>query len=113
MNSQFGGMLAMMGGSEAIQPMREPFIEKMKISITEISQQDQFKLALKEELEAPEMMDDIQITIEEIIDQRLNELTPKLVKEMVQDMIKKHLGWLVVWGGIFGGVIGLLSTLIQ
>ncbi|WP_300180746.1 DUF445 family protein [uncultured Aliivibrio sp.] len=113
MNSQFGGMLAMMGGQEAIDPLREPFIEKMKISITEISQQEQFKQALKEELEAPEMMDDIQVTIEEIIDQRLNELTPKLVKEMVQDMIKKHLGWLVVWGGIFGGMIGLLSTLIQ
>lgn len=112
MNSQFGGMIAMMGGSEAIQPLREPFMEKMKLSITEISQQEQFKTALKAQLETPDMMDDIQKTIEEMIDQRLSELTPKLVKEMVQDMIKKHLGWLVVWGGIFGGVIGLLSTLI-
>ncbi|MBB1315616.1 MULTISPECIES: DUF445 domain-containing protein [Aliivibrio] len=112
MNSQFGGMIAMMGGSEAIQPLREPFMKKMKLSITEISQQEQFKTALKGQLETPDMMDDIQKTIEEMIDQRLNELTPKLVKEMVQDMIKKHLGWLVVWGGIFGGVIGLLSTLI-
>lgn len=112
MNSQFGGMLAMFGGQEAIDPMREPFIEKMKASITEISQQDQFKRALKEELQSPEMMEDIQATIEDIIDQRLNELSPKMVKEMVQDMIRNHLGWLVVWGGIFGGVIGLLSTLI-
>ncbi len=112
MNSQFGAMLEMMGGSQAIEPMRAPFIEKMKCSIVEISQQEQFKLALKDELESPTMMDDIQVTIEEIIDQRLSELTPKLVKQMVQDMIKKHLGWLVVWGGIFGGLIGLLSTLI-
>ena len=29
MNSQFGGMLTMMGGVEALQPLREPFIEKM------------------------------------------------------------------------------------
>lgn len=112
MNSQFGGMLAMFGGSEAIQPLREPFVEKMKGSIADITQQESFKVALKEQLEAPEMMDDIQTTIEEMIDQRLNELTPKLVKEIVQDMIKTHLGWLVVWGGIFGGAIGFLSTLI-
>ena len=36
--SSFGPMLAMVGGSEAIQPMKEPFIEKMKTSIQEISQ---------------------------------------------------------------------------
>jgi hypothetical protein len=31
--SSFGPMLAMVGGSEAIQPMKSPFIEKMKLSI--------------------------------------------------------------------------------
>jgi len=29
-NSSFASMLAMVGGSEALQPMKEPFIEKMK-----------------------------------------------------------------------------------
>jgi len=29
-NSQFGGMLSMFGGRDALEPMREPFIEKMK-----------------------------------------------------------------------------------
>ena len=111
-NSQFGGMLAMFGGTEALEPMKAPFVEKMQESVVEISKSDSVKNAIKEELESPAMMDEIKENIEAIIDQRLNELTPKLVKEMVQTMIKKHLGWLVVWGGVFGGVIGLISAAI-
>ena len=111
-NSQFGGMLAMLGGTEALQPLKEPFVEKMQTSIIEISQSDTVKNALKEQFESPAMMDEIKENIEAIIDQRLSELTPKLVKEMVQKMIKEHLGWLVVWGGVFGGVIGVISAAI-
>ncbi|MCZ4371600.1 DUF445 domain-containing protein [Vibrio diazotrophicus] len=111
-NSQFGGMLAMFGGTEALQPMKQPFVEKMQESMVEISQSESVKTALKEQLESPAMLDEIKTNIEGIIDQRLSELTPQLVKEMVQKMIKEHLGWLVVWGGIFGGVIGLVSTFI-
>ncbi|MGB1972711.1 MAG: DUF445 domain-containing protein [Vibrio toranzoniae] len=111
-NSQFGGMLAMVGGTEALQPMKAPFVEKMQESVIEISNSDSVKNAIKDELESPAMMDEIKENIEAIIDQRLNELTPKLVKEMVQTMIKKHLGWLVVWGGVFGGIIGLISAAI-
>lgn len=111
-NSSFGGMLAMVGGTEALQPLKQPFVEKMQESVIEISQSESVKEALKEQLESPAMMDEIKLNIENIIDQRLNELTPKLVKEMVQKMIKQHLGWLVVWGGVFGGVIGVLSSLV-
>ncbi|ENN2391963.1 DUF445 domain-containing protein [Vibrio alginolyticus] len=110
--SQFGGMLAMFGGSEALQPMRQPFVEKMQESIIELSKSDNIKEALKEQFESPAMMDEIKQNIEGIIDQRLSELTPALVKEMVQKMIKQHLGWLVVWGGVFGGLIGVISTFI-
>lgn len=97
-NSQFGGMLAMFGGTEALQPMKQPFVEKMQESMVEISQSESVKNALKEQLESPAMLDEIKTNIEGIIDQRLSELTPQLVKEMVQKMIKEHLGWLVVWG---------------
>lgn len=111
-NSQFGGMLAMFGGAEALQPMKEPFVEKMKQAIVDMSHSDTIKDALKEQFEAPAMMDEIRTNVENIIDQRLNELTPKLVKEMVQKMIKQHLGWLVVWGGVFGGLIGIISSFV-
>lgn len=109
-NSPFGGMLAMFGGTDALQPLKQPFVEKMQQSMIDISQSDSVKQALKEQLEAPEMIEEITANIENIIDQRLNELTPKLVKEMVQKMIKQHLGWLVVWGGVFGGLIGVVSS---
>jgi uncharacterized membrane protein YheB (UPF0754 family) len=109
--SSFGPMLAMVGGSEAIQPMKSPFIEKMKLSIQEITQTEHFNTLLREELEQPDMVSGMRDKVSDIIEKRLNELTPALVKDIVQTMIKKHLGWLVVWGGIFGGSIGLIAAL--
>lgn len=110
-NSSFAPMLEMVGGSAALQPMKEPFIEKMKKSIQEISQSEQFNNLLREELEQPDIIDNLQSKVSDIIEKRLNELTPQLVKEIIQDMIRKHLGWLVVWGGVFGGGIGLIAAL--
>lgn len=112
MNSSFGGMLGMLGGVDALTPLKEPFIIGMKESIVEISEKDSFNQLLQEEVDQPEVMADIRAKVAEIIDARLEELTPQLVKEMVQQMIKQHLGWLVVWGGVFGGLIGLLSAMI-
>ena len=109
--SSFGGMLAMVGGSEALQPLREPFIEKMKVTVGNISQSETFNHILRDELEQPSVMADMRVKVSEIIDQRLNELTPQLVKEIIQAMIRKHLGWLVVWGGVFGGVIGFIAAI--
>ncbi|WP_217520397.1 DUF445 domain-containing protein [Vibrio metschnikovii] len=107
--SSFGGMLAMFGGTDALQPLRAPFVEKMQASIIDISQSDSVKNALKAQLESPAMLDEIKANIEQIINQRLHELTPQMVKEIVQKMIKQHLGWLVVWGGVFGGLIGVVA----
>ncbi len=109
--SSFGGMLAMVGGSEALQPMREPFIEKMRTSVVEISQSEEFNAILREELEQPSVMAGMRDKVSDIIEKRLNELTPQLVKEIVQKMIHQHLGWLVVWGGVFGSIIGLVAAI--
>lgn len=112
-NSSFGSMLAMVGGSEALQPLRDPFIEEMKVTMSDIAQSENFNQMLNEEMGQTGISDDIRNKVGDIIDKRLNELTPQLVKEMVQDMIKQHLGWLVVWGGVFGGVIGLIAALTK
>ncbi|SEL78486.1 hypothetical protein SAMN05216262_12217 [Colwellia chukchiensis] len=109
--SSFGSMLAMMGGSEALQPMREPFIEKMRASVIEISESDEFNTMLREELEQPNIMASMREKVSDIITQRLNELTPQIVKEIVQKMIQEHLGWLVVWGGFFGAIIGFVAAI--
>lgn len=112
MASSFGGMLNMLGGKEALVPLREPFIKHMKSSIIDLTEDEKFSELVKQEVGEPEMIHDILTKIEQIIEQRLNELTPLLVKQIIQAMIKKHLGWLVVWGGVFGGLIGLISALI-
>ncbi|MEI6709047.1 MAG: DUF445 domain-containing protein [Methylococcales bacterium] len=108
MESSFGGMLMMMGGAEALVPLKEPFTEKMRATLVTTVESDAFKAALQHGLNAHKIGEDIVSKIETVIDKRLSELTPQLVKEMVQLIISEHLGWLVVWGGVFGGVMGVL-----
>ena len=107
--SSFGGMLAMVGGEAALLPLKEPFIEKMKHTMSEMVQSEHFA----EQLVGGEQNDSIKDNIAQIVDSRLDELTPQLVKQIIQDMIKTHLGWLVVWGGVFGGLIGLIAAVAQ
>lgn len=107
MQSSFGSMLGMFGGQEALDPLKEPFIKNMKISLIEMTQKEEFQQLLRDELEQPDVMSDMRQQVEAIVESRLNELTPELVKDIIQQMIRQHLGWLVVWGGVFGGVIGL------
>jgi uncharacterized membrane protein YheB (UPF0754 family) len=109
--SSFGQMLGMFGGVEALEPMRQPFIEKMGESIVNMTQTPEFSSAVEEQLEQPDVSADLHKKVSQIVEQRLDELTPQAVKEIIQRMIKEHLGWLVVWGGVFGGIIGLLAAL--
>ena len=110
MESSFGAMLQMMGGEQALVPLREPFMNRMKNTLRDMVESDRFKDVLKQGLDSHKVGQDIVSKIETVIDKRLNELTPQLVKEMVQKIIKVHLGWLVVWGGIFGGILGAVFS---
>lgn len=111
--SSFGQMLGMFGGVEALEPMRQPFVDKMAVALADITQDPKFALLLQEELKQPDVQQDLHVKIEQIVEQRLNELTPKMVKDIIQSMIREHLGWLVVWGGVLGGLIGLLAALFN
>ncbi|MCV6608664.1 MAG: DUF445 domain-containing protein [Campylobacterales bacterium] len=111
MESSFGGMLGMFGGEKALEPLQEPFIEKMKVSINKIVHTEHFQKLLKEKFSSSDISDDIYDKVNLVVNNRLDELTPTMVKEIVEIMIKEHLGWLVIWGGVFGGLFGLLSTL--
>lgn len=110
MESPMGGMIGMFGGEAIIGKLKEPFLEKIKLSTIEISQSESFMMALNEHMhqESGHLTD----TIGEIVELRLAELTPMMVKEMLHTLMKEHLGWLVVWGGVFGGLIGLASYFI-
>ncbi|WP_372737378.1 DUF445 family protein [Neptunomonas sp.] len=111
--SSLGAMLNMVGGAEALEPLRQPVSEKMRTALQEIAQSERFQAAIHHSLSTEKLSADISEHIELIVDARLNELTPDMVKNIIQHMIKKHLGWLVVWGGVFGGLIGLIASYIS
>lgn len=101
--SPMGGMLNMVGGRKALEPLKEPIIEKLKGVIAELA-------SGSGNAGEGDFTDGLVRQVEAIIDRRLAELTPQKVKRIVEDMIRKHLGWLVVWGGVFGGLIGLVAS---
>ena len=110
--SSFGPMLSMVGGVQALEPLREPFAEKLQSTINKISETAAFKEAMREQMDDISVSDDILVKVDVIVSKRLAELTPDMVKEIIERMIQEHLGWLVVWGGVFGGLIGLVTTFI-
>jgi uncharacterized membrane protein YheB (UPF0754 family) len=112
MESKLGNMLNMFGGEEALEPLREPFAKKLKSAVVGIVSSDTFKTQMNHHLEHSSLNDDILKTVDELITDRLNDLTPNMVSELVHELIHTHLGWLVVWGGVFGGVIGLISSFL-
>ena len=104
-NSSMGSMLTMLGGRKALQPLKEPVSLKLQEILSEIK-----------EVKSPEtgkknLGSSLITQVEQLIDQRLDELTPGQVKNIIQAMIRKHLGWLVVWGGAVGGCIGFSIAL--
>ena len=112
LGSPFGGMLSMMGASNALQPLREPFINNVKEEIRSMIHSPDLRDALMSGMQNSNHTSEIIEKVDAIVVRRLNELTPEMVKNIVQEMIQKHLGWLVVWGGVLGGLIGLVSSLI-
>jgi len=110
MESSFGSMLGMFSGEAALEPLKDPFIIKMKASINNIAHSESFQASVREKLSSGPVSDDIHQQITHIVNSRLDELTPQMVKEIIQTMIRQHLGWLVVWGGVFGGLIGLITS---
>ena len=102
--SSLGGLLGMIGGKEALNPLKEPIKEKLLMALSE-----QFE---KNGLNNNEGYKALKKQLEKLIDDRLDEIGPNEVKIILKKMIDKHLGWLVLWGGVFGGFIGFTSNII-
>jgi uncharacterized membrane protein YheB (UPF0754 family) len=101
--SSMGSLLAMLGGKKALLPLKEPITLKLQEIIREMKESKTVDKKLTSSLLNQ---------VEQIIDQRLDELTPVQVKNIIQEMIRKHLGWLVVWGGVVGGIIGFAFAIV-
>ena len=104
-SSKLGSMLQMVGGPKALEPLREPIIEKLKGVVTKLGSSNN-------DGESADIIGNLIKSLESLIDRRLEELSPEDVKAIVQKMIREHLGWLVVWGGVFGGLLGLVIELL-
>ena len=102
--SQLAGMLAMVGGRKALDPLKEPFTKKLKIII------EDFVTENTSNDNSSDTTASLLLKIENILDARLADLSPEDIKLIIQKMIKEHLGWLVVWGGFFGGLLGLVLS---
>ena len=89
--SQLGGMLAMVGGRKALDPLKDPFTKKLKIII------EDFVTENTSNENSSETTASLLLKIENILDTRLADLSPEDIKIIIQKMIKEHLGWLVVW----------------
>ena len=89
-SSSMGSMLAMLGGRKALQPLKEPITLKLQEIIVEIKEAKSLETGKKN------LTSSLLTQVEQIIDQRLDELTPRQVKNIIQAMIREHLGWLVV-----------------
>ena len=106
-SSQLGGMLSMVGGKKALEPLRKPIKIKLETLFKSIIEKE------KNSNFGDEIVDNVYVRIEKLIDDRLNELSPQDVKKIIQNLIDKHLGWLVIWGGVFGGFIGIISFFVS
>jgi len=112
MESKLGDALNFFGGEKALDSLKEPFGNKLKSAVVKIVSSEGFKAQLQHHLTHSSLTQDLQNRIDELITQRLNELTPKMVNDLVHELIHRHLGWLVLWGGVFGGLIGLISSFL-
>ena len=111
--SSFGSMLAMVGGEAALQPLREPFKQRMQKFLADAASSPRIQALVNDQIAKAASSDRFVQKLDKLLRARLDELTPEMVKDIMQRMIKRHLGWLVVWGGVFGGLIGLVAGLLQ
>ena len=105
-SSSMGSMLAMLGGRKTLQPLKASLTLKLQEIIGEIKEAKLLETGDKS------LPSSLLNQVEQIIDQRLEELTPGQVKDIIQQMIRKHLGWLVVWGGVVGSFVGFGAAVV-
>ena len=82
MSSSFSGMLGMLGGKDALSPLKIPFVERMRdyfrARFANRTFQSRIENALRDALDE----ESIRQTVADLIDRRLDEMTPKMVRKL-------------------------------
>jgi len=108
LNTKPEGMLFAMMGMNLLQlkPLIKPFVVGMGSELIPL---------LTKNLEPSKMLDIgfLREEVDNLMSEKLEELTPERVKTLIEDVIRDHLGWLIVWGNIFGGLVGIASTTVE
>ena len=107
--SSFGNLLSMVGGTAALEPLREPFGKRLQRFLVEAARSPKLREAVTRQLTSESNRERFRQRLEHVLQARLDELTPDMVRDLMSRLIRKHLGWLVVWGAVFGGLIGLVA----
>jgi len=100
-------LFAMMGMNLLqLKPLIKPFVVGMGSELIPL---------LTKNLEPSKMLDIgfLREEVDNLMTEKLEELTPERVKTLIEDVIRDHLGWLIVWGNIFGGLVGIASTTVE
>ncbi len=113
MTSRLGGALGMMGGKAALDPLKDPFLERTRSLIAGLSDDPAVLEAIASAGSSNDQAEAVRERVVAIIDERVAALTPNLIKGIIKRMIQAYLGWLVVWGGVFGGAIGLTAWIVD
>ena len=103
-NTPEGMMLMMINLPPAsLKPMIKPFLVRMAGDVGPMMGKH---LDLGQILPVEKLRGEI----DNLMTEKLQELTPEKVKQLMEEVIRTHLGWLIVWGNVFGSLIGLLSV---
>lgn len=109
--SSFGNLLQMVGGTSALEPLRDPFGKRLRRILDEAARSPKLRAAITRQLSSEGNRERFRERLERLLQARLDELTPEMVRDLMSRLIRRHLGWLVVWGAVFGGLIGLATGL--
>lgn len=101
-----GMMLAMLNlNASKVKPFIKPFVTSMASDLGPLIHE---MLSGDGAIPVSKIRDEV----ENLMDERLKELTANRIKVLIEAVIREHLAWLVVWGNVFGGLIGIISELV-
>ena len=113
--SSIGGMILLVGIDKirpTINQFVSSFIQSMQGKVLELAAEigtDDLQL----DLDHAAVVHDVREKVDQLLQNKLEQLRSDDVKRMMEDVIRQHLGWLVVWGNVFGALLGVMAYFLS